>query len=534
MIELVNLRVFALVMAAVLVALAIGCASEPEVVYVDREIIREVPVEVVVEKEVVKMVVVTATPAPTPAALRPTAQPAARPTPTPAAPNRSVLLFSEFVEGAYTQISALGFAEGIEVKGTHETTWTYPRHQGLIVVVEESITHDPYDLLKSARPFVAAGGSAAIFIGSCTQGMQEGMQFAFAVSCANISDAGGIRVRGMGEQFAPFLGRHFMDLFVKTEIVPGPSGDSRCVAKARTEERTVCTAVQGTLGNGRFILMNAGSLSWASTWFRDTYIQDKDHKEAASALLNWLVEDPDTGSKLDASFDTASVLARFSTHDPSVGEARADAVSEIIAQHRAGSVDSDRVLELLHTIAPELSIDERRRAADELARLSADDQWDENATVEGVFYLATLITGDEPNPQERIEAAHEMVLLYEVGELDSHNALDLMDTIAPGLSINHRRQAAAALARLSADDDWDDADRMAAASEVFRLVTGVPLDAEQRMGATVDLAGVGVKIFDTDDSYSDREIDAATAIIKQSLTGELTSTTLQDILGSGN
>ena len=106
-----------------------------------------------------------------------------------------------------------------------------------------------------------------------------------------------------------------------------------------------------------------------------------------------------------------------------------------------------------------------------------------------------------------------------------------MDTIAPGLSTNERRQAAAALAKLSSDADWGHAERMSAASEVFRLVTGVPLDAEQRMGASVDLAGVGMKIFDTDDAFDDREIDRATEIIKQSLTGELTTESLQSILG---
>ena len=197
----------------------------------------------------------------------------------------------------------------------------------------------------------------------------------------------------------------------------------------------------------------------------------------------------------DNSFDAASVLARFSTPDPAEGEQRADAVGEIIAQYKSGKADASRVLDLLHTVAPELSVDERRRAADELARLSEDDEWDEAETAEGVFYLAALVTGDEPNPGERIEAAHEMVVLYEVGELDAGTALDLMNTVAPGLSINHRRQAAEALARLSADDDWDDTDRMEAASEVFRLVTGVPLDAEARMGAAVDLTGVGMKIL---------------------------------------
>ena len=58
-----------------------------------------------------------------------------------------------------------------------------------------------------------------------------------------------------------------------------------------------------------------------------------------------------------------------------------------------------------------------------------------------------------------------------------------MDVIAPHLKINERRQAAASLAKLAEDDDWDDADKMAAASEVFRLVTGVPLAAEQRVDA---------------------------------------------------
>ena len=72
---------------------------------------------------------------------------------------------------------------------------------------------------------------------------------------------------------------------------------------------------------------------------------------------------------------------------------------------------------------------------------------------------------------------------------------------------------------------------MNAASEVFRLVTGVPLDAESRMGAAVDLTGVGMKIFDTDDSFEDRDIDTATEIIKQSLTGDLTTDSLQSILG---
>ena len=67
-----------------------------------------------------------------------------------------------------------------------------------------------------------------------------------------------------------------------------------------------------------------------------------------------------------------------------------------------------------------------------------------------------------------------MVVLYETGDLDADRGQDLMNTNAPGLSINENMQAVAALARLSEDDDWDDADCLEAVSEVFRLVTGVP------------------------------------------------------------
>ena len=75
-------------LSVVMVALAIGCSSEPEVVYVEKEIVKEVPVEKVVVKEVVKEVVVTATPVPAPQPTytpypAATPQPRVEPTPTP-------------------------------------------------------------------------------------------------------------------------------------------------------------------------------------------------------------------------------------------------------------------------------------------------------------------------------------------------------------------------------------------------------------------------------------------------------------------
>lgn len=202
-------------------------------------------------------------------------------------------------------------------------------------------------------------------------------------------------------------------------------------------------------------------------------------------------------------------------------------MGEIISQHRAGSVDTARVLDLLHTIAPELSIHQRRRAAAELAAISEDGQWDEDEAFEGIFYLASLITGEEPNPAERIEAANELAILYQAGELDAANALDLMNTIAPGLGINQRRQAASALAVLASDGQLDGTERVTAASEVFRLVTGVPLAAEQRVGATVDLAAMAAQLFGGG-QFDDSQAENIAAVISQAVTGNLN---LQGLLG---
>ena len=230
------------------------------------------------------------------------------------------------------------------------------------------------------------------------------------------------------------------------------------------------------------------------------------------------------------SFDSASLLARFSTDDPLLGEVRAEAVGRILAQYRSGDANEADVLDLLHTIAPELSIEERRRAAAELSHVSEDGEWDRAETFAAVQLLAALITGDEVNAEGRIAAADEMVSLYTARNLGVDRAVNLLNTIAPGLSINERRQAAASLARMSASG-WSDVDMMDAASEAFRLVTGVPLNAQGRIEATVDLTGVGVRIFDTENNFDDRDIDNATDIIKLAIRGELTAGSLASILG---
>ena len=579
-----TIRSAVLVLTTLLSAVAIGCSSEPEVVVVEKEVIREVPVEVEVEKivevEVVKEVPVevekivevekevpvpaaastpvaraTATPAlratATPVS---TATPALRATATPVstatpAPTDVLLLAGHREKGnryndnvwQYSHLPALGFSEGIPITVTRYSTPSVSEYGGVVAArIPEGSG------MSEIHSYVYSGGNAAVFVDTCDTDDAERLQADFRVTCAKMPSRD-YRIQGSGEQFAPFWGGLTISLFdsiVRVQLLPGQS-EFTCIEAWDEESGTFCSALYGSVGKGNVIFMISG-LDPGCTYPRkcpnnilsDEYINHYDNKEAASRLLHWLVqtdtESRSQSSQLETKFEAASVLARFSTTSAVEGEERANAVGEIIAQYGSGSPDGSRVLDLLHTIAPELSIDERRRAAADLERISAGDEWGEGETAEGVFYLAALITGDEPNPGERIEAAHEMVALYEAGELDADRGLELMNTIAPDLSINERRQAAAALAKLSADDDWDHADRMTAASEVFRLVTGVPLDAGARLGAAVDLAGVGARIFDTEDSFDDREIESATKIIKQSLTGQLTTESLQRILGSGN
>lgn len=565
-----TIRSGVLVLTTLLSAVAIGCSSEPVEVVVEKivevEVIKEVPVEVVVEKvvevekivEVVKEIEVAETSSIP--ALRATAMPVpiatpapratATPVPTATPAPTDVLLLALYGEKgnrysdyswAYSHLPALGFSNGIPITVTRYETPNVSDYAGVLVArVPE------WGGMSEVHSYVYSGGNAAVFVDTCDTDDAENLQADFGITCAKMPSRD-YRIQGSGEQFAPFWDGLTISLFgaiVRVQLLPGQS-EFTCIEAWDEESGTFCSALYGSVGKGNVIFMISG-LDPYCTYARDCpdnilndrYINHYDHKEAASRLLRWLVrtdtESRSQSSQLETKFEAASVLARFSTTSAVEGEERANAVGEIIAQYGSGSPDGSRVLDLLHTIAPELSIDERRRAAADLERISAGDEWGEGETAEGVFYLAALITGDEPNPGERIEAAHEMVALYEAGELDADRGLDLMNTIAPDLSINERRQAAAALAKLSTDDDWDHADRMTAASEVFRLVTGVPLNAEQRMGATVDLAGVGAKLFDTEDEFDDSEIDAATSIIKQALKGDLTTESLQRILGSGN
>ena len=591
-----RLRLFAAALVTVLVATVVGCQGEPEVVYVDREVIREVPVE----KVVIREVVVTATPAPTPTPIPgPTATPV--PTSTPPPPPETIAISAgeehtcalrdngdvvcwgsnehgqtSAPGGPFVAISAgLWHTCGLRESDAAVVCWgnnidgQASAPGGRFIAISAGMWHT-CGLRESDAVVVCWGsnefgmrnviGGRFIAISAQSKGHICGLRENGAAVCwgwnreGQASAPGGrfVAISAGGEHTCALsangtgacwgLGARDGTPFDGPFVAISAGGEHTC---ALNEDGTATCWGRGNHGEsspppGRFKEIAAGGSHSCGLreeggvvcWGNNRYGQSSPPDDLAR--LN--TTQPRSASRIGespGSFDAASMLARFSVQDPRKGEERADAVAEIISRYQSGEVEQSRVADLLHTIAPELSIEERRQAADELASISEDGQWDENDTANGIFHLATLITGDDPNAGERIEAAHEIVVLYEIGELDPDHSLGLLDTIAPGLAINQRRQAAAALARLAADQDWDDADRMAAASEVFRLVTGVPLDAEARMGAAVDLAGVSVKILD-DDSFDDREIDMATTLIKQSLTGELTSEGLQSILASGN
>ena len=115
-------------------------------------------------------------------------------------------------------------------------------------------------------------------------------------------------------------------------------------------------------------------------------------------------EERDTAAKRE--MDTAALLARLSATDDAESERRADAAAELRTRFDNRELDSGRALDLLDTIAPGASINDRREAADKLARLSAaSGDWNAEQRTEAANELFRLITGNEPDAERRVEAA---------------------------------------------------------------------------------------------------------------------------------
>ena len=227
--------------------------------------------------------------------------------------------------------------------------------------------------------------------------------------------------------------------------------------------------------------------------------------------------------------DAVVVVARYSSSDSHESARRELAVEELRARFESRDLNDADALDLLDTIAPEASVNERREAAKKLAELSRVEDWDDKNTLEAAEEINRLITGDRIHAEKRIEAAKELTRRSKAGELDVGGALDLMNDIAPGLSINERRQAAGNLVKLSKTERWDAETTKQAAEETFKLVTGGDLDIEKRTDAAVDLAGEGLKRFGGDE-FEDEDIEISTEMIKSAIKGDLTTDKVSDLL----
>ena len=151
-------------------------------------------------------------------------------------------------------------------------------------------------------------------------------------------------------------------------------------------------------------------------------------------------QERDTAAKRE--MDTAALLARLSATDDAESERRADAAAELRTRFDNRELDSGRALDLLDTIAPGASNNDRREAADKLARLSAaSGDWKAEQRTEAATELFRLITGNEPDAERRVEAARELATRFDKGDLEAKDALELMERIAPGTAIKTRAEA---------------------------------------------------------------------------------------------
>ena len=192
--------------------------------------------------------------------------------------------------------------------------------------------------------------------------------------------------------------------------------------------------------------------------------QGKSH-EAATELATIqtadAVESNTDNTESDYAMDAVVVLARYSSSDSHESTQRGQAAEELKMRVQSRELDADHAMNLLDIIAPEASINKRREAAKELARLSRVEDWDGRNTLDAAEELTRLITGNRIDAEKRVKAATELVWRSKSGDLDADNALDLMNDVAPGLSINERIEAASNLVSLSKTESWGSGDHQA-------------------------------------------------------------------------
>ena len=266
-------------------------------------------------------------------------------------------------------------------------------------------------------------------------------------------------------------------------------------------------------------LANSGDAA-ATTAMKDIDELSKQYKER------------DTAAKRE--MDTAALLARLSTTDDAESERRSDAADELRTRFDNRELDAGRALDLLDTIAPGASINDRREAADRVAKLSAvGGDWNAEQRMEVANELFGLITGSEPDAERRVEAARELATRFDKGDLEAKDALELMERISPGTAIKTRAEALGSIAaRFGGDENWGHEDAKGFADDLHRLAFGDELNLEKRGRAAVDLASEGAK-WVGGDSYDDddrKALDDSGRLIKEAVFGD--SKSLSDTVSS--
>ena len=214
----------------------------------------------------------------------------------------------------------------------------------------------------------------------------------------------------------------------------------------------------------------------------------KSHKAATELAMIYTGGTPAGGTPAESqqAMDAAVLVAKFSATDTQESIRLEQAAEELKMRFQSRDLDGSRALKLLDEIAPEASTDERRVVANSLARLSGADKWNDGNTMEDADALIRLITGNALDAEKRIKAAKELARSASGGGLDADRILNLVNDIAPDLSVDERKDAA------------------------------------------VDLTGEAIKRISSD-KY-DEEVDAATELIKRSLSGDLDAEGVSDLL----
>ncbi len=234
---------------------------------------------------------------------------------------------------------------------------------------------------------------------------------------------------------------------------------------------------------------NAATPDAFASKYAELRAQGKSHKAATELAMIYTGGTPTGGTraKSQQAMDAAVLLAKFSATDTQESARREQAAEELKKRFQSRDLDADHALNLLGEIAPDASTDERREVANSLARLSGADKWNDGNTMDAADELIRLIAGDASDAERRIKAAKELAMRSSDGGLDADRTLKLVNDIAPGLSIDERKDAA------------------------------------------VDLTGEAIKKFNSE-KYDDEDVDAATELIKRSLSGDLDAEGVSDLL----